>query len=316
MKMRYLYSFVIALASLAFTACDSDDNDGEAKIPDGALPSTEMTLGNLDEQAFEDDVVYLINRNGTSPFYSLELLADGHYLLCTSQQSGVLYERVKTRAVGDATTQIGGNYEYGTYQKSSDDGNVYTLSNGCQIDITGVIGGEKMTYTNSDGSHSVVYVKAEKPQKNVVDKSLCRTWNCNSFEAWMYLNGAYMAHGKQEMVNGSVNTSFKAAPGSGLESDDMFDEEDGFCYRVIFSPAGTYVCFYTNGEAEVSYWRWASFSEGTLYYYDPTDDDSDKDDGYVTVRFAGKQMRVYEDVNYDEDGYSFREVAVNTFTAL
>ena len=314
--MKYFYSFMIALASFAFTSCDSDDNDGEAKIPDGALPSTEMTLGNLEEQTFENDEIYLLNINGTSPFYSLELLADGHYLLCTNKQSVGYNERVKTRATDNGTTQIGGNYEYGTYQKSSADENVYTLSNGCQIDLSNVIGGEKMTYTNSDGSKSVVYVKAEKPQKNVVDKSLCRSWNCNSFEAWMYIGGAYMAHGKQEMLNGSVITSFKAAPGSGFERDDMFDEEDGFCYRVIFSPAGTYVCFYTNGEAEVSYWRWVNFNDGTLYYYDPTDDDSDKDDGYVTVRFAGKQMRVYEDFNYIEDGYSFREVAVNTFTAL
>lgn len=313
--MKYLYSFMVALASLAFVACDSDDNDGEEKIPDGAQPSTEMTLGNLDEQTYESDEIYLMANDynaGTSPFYSLELLADGHYLLCTSEPAAN-YERVRTRATGDGTMQIGANYEYGTYQKSST--SVYTLSNGSQIDLTDALGGEKMTYTNSDGSHSVVYVKASKPNKNVVDKSLCRTWNCNSFEAWMYLNGAYMAHGKQEMLNGSVNTSFKAAPGSGLESDDMFDEEDGFCYRVIFSPNGTYVCFYTNGEAEVSYWRWVSFSEGTLYYYDPEDSDSDKDDGYVTVRFAGKQMRVYEDFSYNEDGYSFREVVVNTFTA-
>lgn len=41
MKRNFLYACLIALASVGFTACESDENDeyGEEKIPAGALPT-------------------------------------------------------------------------------------------------------------------------------------------------------------------------------------------------------------------------------------------------------------------------------------
>ena len=38
-------------------------------------------------------------------------------------------------------------------------------------------------------------------------------------------------------------------------------------------------------------------------------------EGDTTVRFKGKQMRIYEDYSESEDGFSFRMICVNTLTA-
>lgn len=49
MKRNFLYACLIALASVGFTACESDENGeyGDEKIPAGALPTTEFTPGNF-----------------------------------------------------------------------------------------------------------------------------------------------------------------------------------------------------------------------------------------------------------------------------
>ena len=39
MKRNFLYSCLIALASLGFVACDSDNDEQEAKVPSGATPT-------------------------------------------------------------------------------------------------------------------------------------------------------------------------------------------------------------------------------------------------------------------------------------
>ena len=150
-------------------------------------------------------------------------------------------------------------------------------------------------------------------------KSLCRTWNTNSFELWAYWNGKYIAHGKQTYEDGKLTVSFKAIGDELLDitEEDYLGEESDFCHKVVFTTAGTYLCFYLNGDVEVSRWKWMDRSQGTLYY-DHSTDGYYEGDGYVTVRFAGNQMRVYEDYSNteDEDDDDLeRLVIVNTFTA-
>lgn len=175
-----------------------------------------------------------------------------------------------------------------------------------------------MVYTNSNGSKSTVYVNYNVDEKPLEMRSICRSWRMNSFETWHYFNGAYIAHGKQWITNGVVshNVEFSSAAGKwDYDKDDVLDEDSEFCKRVIFS-SSTYLCFYVDGTAEVSGWDWRDRSNGTLYYYNLFDqDNTDKWDGYVTVRFKGSQMRVYEDYSDSEDGMSFRMICVNTLTA-
>lgn len=139
----------------------------------------------------------------------------------------------------------------------------------------------------------------------------------NSFETWHYFNGAYIAHGKQWIENGVVshNVEFSSAAGKwDYDKDDVLDEDSEFCYRVIFSTNNTYICFYMNHTAEVAKWDWTDATSGTLHFWDPYDPDNSDWEGYTTVRFKGKQMRVYEDYSGSEDGFSFRMICVNTLT--
>ena len=54
MKKNIFYSFVIAIASFAFMACSSNDDDGnkQIKLPEKAQPSTDFTLGSFDNEQY------------------------------------------------------------------------------------------------------------------------------------------------------------------------------------------------------------------------------------------------------------------------
>lgn len=344
MKRNFLYACLIALASVGLTACESDENGeyGDEKIPEGALPTTEFTLGNLDDEQYAEDAIKVEVQStleGNPEFSSIELFGDGHYLMSGANNNHAPQQTVKAKREVDGSVSIvkkrgtkrmatranedgtiifdNGSYTYGTYTREQK--GVYRFNNGALLDLRKLQeGSSEVVYTNSDGSKSTVYVNYNVDEKPLEMRSICRSWRMNSFETWHYINGAYMAHGKQWITNGVVshNVEFSSAAGKwDYDKDDVLDEDYEFCKRVIFS-SSTYLCFYVDGTAEVSGWDWRDRSNGTLYYYDLFDqDNTDKWDGYVTVRFKGSQMRVYEDYSESEGGMKFRMINVSTLTA-
>ena len=344
MKRNFLYACLIALASVGFTACESDENGeyGEEKIPEGALPTTEFTLGNFEDEPYAEDAIKVEVQGtveGNPEFSSIELFGDGHYLMSGAHSNHAPQKTVKAKREADGSVSVfkkrgtkrmatranedgtiifdNGSYSYGTYTREQK--GVYRFDNGALLDLRKLQeGSSEVVYTNSDGSKSTVYVNYNVDEKPLEMRSICRSWRMNSFETWHYINGAYMAHGKQWITNGVVshNVEFSSAAGKwDYDKDDVLDEDYEFCKRVIFS-SSTYLCFYVDGTAEVSGWDWRDRSNGTLYYYDLFDqDNTDKWDGYVTVRFKGSQMRVYEDYSESEGGMKFRMINVSTLTA-
>lgn len=344
MKRNFLYACLIALASVGFTACESDNNGeyGEEKIPEGALPTTEFTLGNFEDEPYAEDAIKVEVQStleGNPEFSSIELFGDGHYLMSGARSNHAPQKTVKAKREADGSVSVfkkrgtkrmatranedgtiifdNGSYTYGTYTREQK--GVYRFNNGALLDLRKLQeGSSEVVYTNSDGSKSTVYVSYNVDEKPLEMRSICRSWLMNSFETWHYFNGAYIAHGKQWIENGVVshNVEFSSAAGKwDYDKDDVLDEDYEFCKRIIFS-SSTYLCFYVDGTAEVSGWDWRDRSNGTLYYYDLFDqDNTEKWDGYVTVRFKGSQMRVYEDYSDSKDGMSFRMICVNTLTA-
>lgn len=343
MKRNFLYACLIALASVGLTACESDENGeyGDEKIPEGALPTTEFTPGNFEDEPYAEDAIKVEVQStveGNPEFSSIELFGDGHYLMSGANYNHAQQKTVKAKREADGSVSVfkkrgtkrmatranedgtiifdNGSYSYGTYTRELK--GVYRFNNGALLDLRKLQeGSSEVVYTNSDGSKSTVYVNYNVDEKPLEMRSICRSWRMNSFETWHYFNGAYIAHGKQWITNGVVshNVEFSSAAGKwDYDKDDVLDEDSEFCKRVIFS-SSTYLCFYVDGTAEVSGWDWRDRSNGTLYYYDLFDqDNTDKWDGYVTVRFKGSQMRVYEDYSDSEDGMSFRMICVNTLT--
>lgn len=57
MKRNIIYSFFIALACMGFVACDSDSNDQDLKLPEGAKPSSKFIVGNCEDEQNAKDAI-------------------------------------------------------------------------------------------------------------------------------------------------------------------------------------------------------------------------------------------------------------------
>ncbi len=340
MKFKSINTFIAV--SLMMSACTDPEDiiSGNDTPPTGALPSTEFTPNNLPDEPYAEDAIRIVATNENAPFYAIELMPDGHYLLSTlrpnySQAPSVRItpkanggfviskkhkdSTTRTRSVEDNNNTLSlpnGEY-YGVFTKLGD--KKYSLSNGDEIDLMGITNSDKkVTYKNANGSVSNVYVNVSESISENATKSLCRSWHSNSFEVWTYWNGKYAAHGKQTLNNGKVDSSFNSIDEYLFEKDEILGEDSDFCHTVIFTSKGTYICFYMDGEAEVARWQWVDKNKGIFHYedYEYNDDYDDEWDGYVTTRFAGNQMRIYEDYDYSDYDMDIRIVAVNTFTSI
>lgn len=339
MKSKTFYQVLFVAVTLMMSACtDSDETpNGNNTPPAGALPSAEFTPNNLNDEPYAEDAIRIEATDENAPFYAIELMSDGHYLLSTYRPYNPYAASVRVMAKADGSFTIrkkrkdratrAGSIEdnngtitltngdcYGEFTKLGN--KKYRLSNGVEIDLMDATGADKkVAYRGLDGRISTVYVSTIEPITETGTKSLCRTWNFNSFELWAYWDGLYIVHGKQVLENGIVNSEFNVIGEGDYAKEDFMDEDNEFCYKVIFTSVGTYLHFYMDESVEVSRWAWKEEAQGTLYYNHSETDDFYEGDGYVTVRFAGNQMRIYEDYSDFEEGEDMRIVAVNTLTA-
>lgn len=350
MIKKTLVSFLIALVAFGFTACDSDDNNGQLGVPDSSKPSKEFKVGNCDKEKYADDAIKLNVQswgNTNQEFASIELFADGHFLI-TSPTAGKLPKSkmsvtraadgstmfkksggqpLKTRAVDASGTIVidGGLYIYGTYTRVKE--GVYQLSNNTKIEIKDgkVTGTATVTYTNSLGMSITITVTIDTSTKqDDAVRNLCRSWRMDSSENWLLAGDVKIGYGKQWLEKGRVmqqTTLTTEGKGLGFDKDDLIDDKDDYCYRVVFSPCGTFMCFYVDGDVEIGRWEWTDTNNGALRCWeafdrdDDDDDDDDDDFADVTVRFDGKQMRIYGDFMDTEDGVLFRTLSVAIFSA-
>ena len=334
MKYKILYPILLLAGCFMMSACTDDENGGDDTPPAGALPSEEFVLSTLPDEPYAEDAIRIENTAENVyeyPFYSLELMGDGYYLLTKNptyntyaseagqaKGKGALRKNrtaVQTRGTRDenGTIEMPDGSVYGPFTKLGD--KKYRLSDGSEIDLQKASGSNgSVVYKEANGETSTVYVKVSEPIATDATKNICRTWECNELELWLYYNGSYIAHSKQVYNNGTVNSSYKTVSG-GPTKDEFFNDfgntDDEYCYKVVFTNVGTYLCYYLDefGVPQVSYWKWEDEGQGTLYWYD------EYDDGHCTVRFAGNQMRIYEDYSVNEDGESIRLIGVNTLTA-
>lgn len=238
MKRNFLYACLIALASVGFTACESDENGeyGDEKIPEGALPTTEFTLGNFEDEPYAEDAIKVEVQStveGNPEFSSIELFGDGHYLMSGANNNHAPQKTVKAKREADGSVSVfkkrgtkrmatranedgtiifdNGSYTYGTYTRKQK--GVYRFNNGALLDLRKLKeGSSTVVYTNSNGVKSTVYVNYAETENTDWSESLCRSWRMNSFETWHYLNGAYIAHGKQWITNGVVSHNIDLSP--------------------------------------------------------------------------------------------------------
>lgn len=331
MKKNIIYSFLIAIASFAFMACSSDDDGQQIRVPDSAKPSSKFTFGNFDDEKYANDAVKMDvtnwNNGSTAPeFKSIELFADGHFLI-TKANAG---NAPKSKRMATRATDINGSddfenalYIYGTFKLEKE--GVYKLSNNTRIEIKkgSVVGYTTVTYTNSNGVDITITVNIDinhKPDNAV--RQICRSWRMDSQEVWLYTDKAYIGYGKQWLEMLRVKQNITVTPEGrqwGFDEDDILDDKGDYCRRVIFSPCGTFMCFYQDGEVEIGRWEWKDKQNGILRCWEPfdLDDDDDDADDYMdmTVRFDGKKMLMYNDYMDEENDINFHVYSVSTFSA-
>ena len=98
MKKNVIYSFIIAIASFAFMACSNDDDGNQMRIPDSAKPSAKFTFGNFENEQYANDAVKMdVTKWGDGAaapeFKSIELFADGHFLITKNNAATNLSSR-------------------------------------------------------------------------------------------------------------------------------------------------------------------------------------------------------------------------------
>lgn len=200
MRRNFLYACLIALASVGFTACESDENGeyGDEKIPEGALPTTEFTLGNFEDEPYAEDAIKVEVQStveGNPEFSSIELFGDGHYLMSGARSNHAPQKTVKAKREADGSVSVfkkrgtkrmatranedgtiifdNGSYSYGTYTREQK--GVYRFNNGALLDLRKLQeGSSEVVYTNSDGSKSTVYVSYNVDEKPLEMRSICR----------------------------------------------------------------------------------------------------------------------------------------------
>ena len=87
MKFKIIYSILFVFSGVVMPACsDSDDEiSGNDTPPAGALPSAEFEPNSLPDEPYAEDAIRIVAEEEYAPFYALELMPDGNYLLTTAR---------------------------------------------------------------------------------------------------------------------------------------------------------------------------------------------------------------------------------------
>lgn len=290
MKCRQLFriSWMMLFASLlSFTACEDDE---VTDVPSVALPTENMTYGKFEAEPMAKYAAKFSTNDPSAEFASIEFLGDNTYVITPQGLSPAVAKAVRVSCVrGEfgfkftkrSPRRLGRNnyadpYIRGTY--TVDQNNHYVLDNKDVCEVSPQPDGQYvLTYTHREtGRTSTVYCDKATAIADKASLSLCRTWRHKASHSWSYVNGIEAYY---ERVDGS---------------------DYGELREVTFTPYGTYICIYNDGEIDQSTWQWEDANKGILFYdwQDETEPDAE---GFVTVRFAGNEARFYEDYNYGRE---------------
>lgn len=275
---------VLSSVSCIQTILKTDELIADKDLPSGVLPSENMTYGSAAAEDFAAHAArYSIDATGDAPYASVELFGDGTYLITKTGYQSV-YGRKATKGYEDSYYIAGG---YTVEQEGH-----YSLEDFGTLKVQEEGDGFNLVFDNTYGNRlSTVFATKDPVLTDNASKSLCRTWDLKTQEEWMYLGSSLIINTK---YTGGENPTIEGKVG--VDSEELEESIAGMCKQMRFSPAGTYYCILNNGEILVSTWKWGNAEQGILYYDWEV---GEQDEGYVTVRFSGKQMRTYEDYTFD-----------------
>lgn len=255
LSLWYVCMFLLTIG-LGFTACSEDGGDNEG--------GGEGAPVNLPTPAFVGVSALYEVQTENSGIQSVELTEGGQYIITKAPSSTYQVIRKKGLLRSTPTMRVveDDNLISGTYTKVS---NVeYDLEGYGKLKVNVFEDDGKfatITLLPIDGGSIAVDVMAKTPVSNSnMTANLCRTWIPESLEEKEWENGVLVWHAVYDYATKQVSVKV------GIDGDRI---EEDWLEKVIFSKAGTYICFYDDDTFEKSYWGWEDETAGLLsYWYD------------------------------------------------
>ncbi len=314
--MRLMSMTLVAIVSLGFFSCSSDDDDNQGGSTSLETPKYESV-----------SALYEVTGNSGIDIKSIELTASGDYIITKNPYSGfaaprngksvdkkkgLFHKALATRAVSDYGWIICGKYE-------KIDDTTFELERWGRIKITGSSDHAmsiEVTPVGSSSSYTVPVAKKEQhPNSSLTDK-LCRTWSIGSMRITISFGNRQIYNKEYKMTELSkFNEDMKKLEqqygfdddedddyyGDDEDDDEFFDGIDNYPEKIIFTKSGTYMVMYSQEELAISTWRWQNESKGILHYaWNYYDDEYAAGD--VNISFRGNQLAIKESLSDDEDG--------------
>lgn len=315
MNMKRLLTFfgIAAISASLLASCKilnlEKQELQDLVIPDKAKPSEEMTYGSIAAESHAAHAVRYVINGQDSPYESVELFGDGTYLIAkTGAESRPQLMHAVVRKAGNglkvsipkpsqAMTKAGGDGYYiaGGYEMK-EEGN-YSLEDFGSLKIDENNGNVNLTFENTLGNRiCTVFASESSVVSGDASESLCRRWNVESLEQWVYLGILNILELKYV---GGKKPHYEGTGVSTMDEEVLQEMIDAACSSVTFSPYGTYCCTYNSGEVLYSTWMWANEKQGTLFY---DWQEGENEEGYVTARFKDNKCLLYEDYTIDISG--------------
>lgn len=275
----YIAIPLLALGLASCTVDDIKDAISTITVPKDAKPSQLFTLNDLPAEPCAEYAQRIETGDAGAPFAAIELFADGHYILQTPAAS-----RAEAAPL------------YGTYTPQSD--KAFLLDNGATIEWQEQSGAHgTVVYTPQNGNAVSVSVVGAEPFATLASKALCRTWHLNTSKYWFSLKGVTALYRGYEYKNGQiVHEDNRVANfiGTIYEGDPV--TVDRWPETITLSAYGTYFIRFASGKTTLRKWKWENEATGIIRDFEDKTNIADfLDDGCVTIRFAGDEMRIYNE---------------------
>jgi hypothetical protein len=242
----------LLVACLGITSCAEDDGE------DGIVVT-------LQDPPFEGISALYEVEFGTSDIKSVELTESGQYII--TKNSASTYKVIRKKGILRSNPQVRAiekdNLITGVYTKVSHTEYALEGYGTLKVNVFADDGKfETITLLPDDGGEIAMDVVAKAPVSNSnMTANLCRTWIPESLEEKEWENGVLVWHAVYDYATKQVSVKV------GIDGDRI---EEDWLEKVIFSKAGTYICFYDDDTFEKNYWRWEDEATGLLsyWYYD------------------------------------------------
>lgn len=297
---NFIFLIMTTVCCLSLTSCGSDDEDDNNDVNTPA--------------AFEDYAAKYQLTGTDSPYSSVEFTESGNYIITeryyNANTRSPYISKPSTRKFTFANllhktaTRSGDAYSlilYGTYTVDTD--GTYILSDYGKVKVTQDASGNAYSLVfmpNGGSSYTYNASKQNRDLNSSNSSRLCRTWNINSYQSIMKVNGKTII----DITANSNKELAKKAEEWAKEHDEEYDPSDWDdddiieLEQIIFTKTGTYMVKYEGDQLAVAAWKWRDYTETELAY--AWDNILEYPEGYASISYKNNQLVITEKVDEDE----------------